>query len=71
MSLRQKTVTLISITVIALIVILFVVINFIVIRGFNRVQTDLLTGFNRIEQKDTRRNIQRVVDALESRLTNL
>jgi sensor domain CHASE-containing protein/signal transduction histidine kinase len=71
MTLRKKTILLISATVAALILILFGITNIIVLRGFLKVEKDLSEGFSRIERRSAERDVRRAVDALNARIVNL
>ncbi len=71
MTLRNKTLFLISLTLIILIVILYSISRTILHRGFNKVEKDLNIGFATVEDANTRRNVSRVVDALHQKIENL
>ncbi|MBN1983851.1 MAG: HAMP domain-containing protein [Chitinivibrionales bacterium] len=71
MKLRAKSVLTITITVVVFIVILYFAIVTIIIGGFKSAQDDLSKGIASIEEDDTRRNVQRVTDALNLVIDNL
>jgi sensor domain CHASE-containing protein/HPt (histidine-containing phosphotransfer) domain-containing protein/HAMP domain-containing protein len=71
MTLRARTLTIITVTLAALIAILYGISRTVVVGGFQEVERELFAGFARIEDSDTQRNVQRVTDALKFRIANL
>jgi len=71
MSIRSKTIAIISCTVIILIAILYFTLHTIVVGSFEKAQKKMLDGFLQVEQEDTRRNVMRVNDALKAKIENL
>lgn len=71
MTLRTKTLSTIGFTVVVLVIVQFFLVREIVQGGFSKVEKTSLAGFASIEDADTRRNIDRVVDAIGYRIENL
>lgn len=71
MTLRSKTLLFIGITLFSLILILYSITRGIVQGGFRKVEKDLVNGFTLLEDDDARRNVSRVLDALDQTMDNL
>ena len=61
----------IGLTLIGLIAVLFVFARFSLHRGFAFVEKDLVSRFEEVENNDARKNVQRVVDALDATIDNI
>lgn len=71
MKLRARTFLAIAATVVALLAVQYFLVRRIVEGGFDEVSTASLAGFASIEDRDTRRNVERVTDALAYRIETL
>ncbi|MBI5446948.1 MAG: HAMP domain-containing protein [Deltaproteobacteria bacterium] len=71
MTLRSRILIVIASTLVVALVLLHGTVREIVRSGFMEVERDLLAGFARIEQTDTRQHAQRARDALQVEIENL
>lgn len=71
MKLRARTFLAIAATMLVLVAVQYFLVSAIVEGGFEKVSSASLAGFASIEDKDTRRNVDRVTDALAYRIETL
>lgn len=71
MKLRAKTFIAIAVTVLVLVVVQYALIKEIVEGGFEKVSKASISAFSSIEDRDARRNVDRVTDALAYRVETL
>jgi len=71
MTLRTRTLLIVSLTLVGLLGVLFMVARISLHRGFADVEKDLSARFATVERNDARKNVQRAIDALNANIGNL